>query len=193
MIRGSIGYWIWVPPLIAILFVVWWTRTAQGNLLHFSGLTSPLGWIPGVGRLANRFLCYTLARLVAMLVENNVPLDEGIVLAAQATGSANWIQSAREMAAAIQRGDPAAAHCSRTSFPPYLRWLIGQQFDAGPRTQALQAAADGYRRQAAMLADRLQTWLPVGLCVGIGGTATLLFALSVFLPLIEMLNGLVNP
>ena len=47
--------------------------------------------------------------ILALLVENQVPLHEGVLLAAEACGDADMVRDAGQLAARLQQGGPAAS------------------------------------------------------------------------------------
>ena len=55
--------------------------------------------------------------VLKLLVENRLPLDQAVTLAAEAAGDAALSEAAQEFAAAIRRGEPALAAASRACRP----------------------------------------------------------------------------
>jgi general secretion pathway protein F len=190
------GIKAWGPILTNFLILAvfaWWFLLRRSPLRG-----SRLPWLRGMfddGRLA------VFCELLALLVERATPLPEALCLAADATGNAPLSQAAAKLAeqlrAAQRPGEsdpsvdprPLAARSALgpAGLPPFLLWLIG----AGARQQTLvsflQHTAEMYRRRALRRSDWLRVYLPMLLTVFIGGVVTLLFSLSLFVPLTELL------
>jgi general secretion pathway protein F len=134
------------------------------------------------------------ADLLALLTDHGVPFSTGIVLAAEASGDPALMKGGQEIAAALERGDSLADSMSRpTSFPPLLRWVMITGQRQGTLVSALRHAAETYRRRALNRAEMIRVFLPIILMALIGVTATLIFALALFLPVASMLSELSMP
>jgi general secretion pathway protein F len=134
------------------------------------------------------------ADLLALLIEHGVPFSEAIVLAAEASGDPALLAASRQIAGAVERGDPLVASLSNPDvFPPLLRWMMITGQRQGTLVSALRHAASTYRRRALSRAEMIRAALPVLLMLLIGVSATLVFALTLFLPMTSMLDGLSLP
>ena len=183
--------WAWIPPVALLALLLWWSRTGSTQLLSLGGLARPLGWIPGVRRIGYYMRCANFAELLGLFIEHEVPLPESIVLAADSTGDRTLQTSARVAAEATRQGETLRPDLPGIDgVPPYLRWLIVRGHQQGNLVKSLQVAAATYRRQAVEQAEWLKLTFPILACVVIGGGATLLYALTLFLPLVDMLWGL---
>ena len=117
-------------------------------------------WIPGLGRMLRLSRTAVFVEVLKLLVENRVPLDQAVTLAAEAAGDAALSEAAEEFAAAIRRGEPGLA-ADFPGLPPLLSWLIagGQRNDT--LLPALRHAADDYQRRAQYQAELSRVMLPV--------------------------------
>ena len=83
---------IWWGPLgpLAVLLVLgaWWYAVTRARSLYAGCAHRLLLWIPWVGPMLRWSQTATFLEILAMLVENQVPLPEGVVLAAGAMGDA---------------------------------------------------------------------------------------------------------
>ena len=79
------------------------------------------------------------------------------------------------------------------AFRPLLRWVLAAGQDQGSLVESLQSLAPMYRKRGAFQAEKLQIFLPTVLMLFIGGSATLLYGLTLFVPLSSMLAGLATP
>ena len=196
------GRWagVWgpaVPAVILIAAVFWWLRSGRANIVQPHQAARLLGWLPWMGKMLRWSYTATFAEVLTLLVESRMPLDQAVVLAAEASGDRSAIETARQMAQAIARGEsfpradePRKKSRQQCGFPPLLTWLMmaGRRHDA--LLPALRHAADTYRRRAAHQAELARIFLPVLLTLTIGGTVTLLYVLALFIPYTSMLRSL---
>ncbi len=176
--------WWWIPPLLMIGAVVWWMTTGGAHILDFNGPARPLAWIPGVGAISRRFQQANFADLLALLVEHEVPLPEGLRLTADATGDLRLRRSARTLAAAAEQGARTpASEISRLGFPPFLSWVLSCGRDGPGLVRLLRHAGTVYRRRAANLANWFKLMFPILAALVIGGGVTALYTLTLFGPL----------
>jgi type II secretory pathway component PulF len=178
--------WYWgpiLPALMLLLLCVWWLAGAEGR---WAGRL--FGWAPWTGRMLHCSRTATFLEVLALLVENQTPLPEAVVLAAQASGDPRTLRSARQMAVAIQSGQtqPAAG----AALPPLVNWLLLAAGRDGALLPALKHAATAYHRRARYQSDLLRLFLPVVLTVALGGTVTALYALMLFAPYVAMLRSM---
>ena len=95
---------------------------------------------------------------------------------------------------AVQRGQtPNPRGRDLRAFPPLLSWLMAAGQRQGALLRALKHAAETYHRRARHQADVARVLLPVVLTIGIGGSVTLLYALTLFAPYTSMLRALGGP
>lgn len=193
LVRGAdwVGRWWWAPPLALLALVIWWMATGGARLLSFGGLAQPLAWIPYVSRIGRRFRQANFADLLALMIEHDVPLPEGLRLAGEAVGDAPLRRGALELADAVERG--AASGVVRSSgFPPFLYWAITCGQRGQPLARLLKHAATIYRRQAIGLSRWFKIVFPIAAAVVIGGGVTALYASTLFGPLAQFWNDLVH-
>jgi type II secretory pathway component PulF len=189
-LRASLPYWIAIPPLALLLIVVLGRRAsprAAGNG-RSAGL---VGWLPGMSQAASEHRLTSFAETLASLLDAGLPLPEGLRLAA-----ANWEDTGLEretlsLAQSLER-DAALADDSRiaSEFPPFLRWAIWHGDGPVGRARALRMAANVYRQSAQRRIGRLRVAVPIVACIVLGGGVTLLYALTLFVPVAQMLRGL---
>jgi general secretion pathway protein F len=188
------AYWApALPILVVLLAAVWWLGSSRAALVGPRWAAAFLGWLPWLGSMLRSHRIATFAEVLALLVENRVPLDEGLLLAAEAAGDRRMLRVAGEMAAALRRGQPLGQRAGPNgAFPPMLGWLMATGQSRGALGPALRHAADNYQRRARRKADVARVFLPVLLAAVLGGTTVLLYALLLFVPWIGMLNALVG-
>jgi type II secretory pathway component PulF len=187
--------WGWVFPAVVVAIILWWRRSGEGSFLAGDGATARFAWLcPGLGKILKNFRYAQYADLLALLVENNVALQEAIVLSAETTSDPALQDAARAIADATSRGmDVSYGSAGSTGFPPFLHWLITRRQEQEGLVSALRAAADMYRRRAVVITEWIKVSFPVLAAIVIGGGATLLYTLSIFYPMTEMLKRLAAP
>jgi general secretion pathway protein F len=71
-----------------------------------------------------------------------------------------------------------------------LRWVLVTGQAQGSLVRALRNLADLYRKRAKFQSEKLYVLLPTILLIVIGASATLIYGLSLFIPLVNMLRDL---
>jgi general secretion pathway protein F len=140
---------------------------------------------PTVARVLHLGRMATFTDLLAMMVEQQVPLDEAVVLAAEASGDRVLVESSEVIATKIRRGEQASL--LPKAFPPLLAWLIQSRTDQEPFAKSLRQSADSYRRRALNMGNWLTMYLPIFLSAGVGGTIAIAYVLLVMAPFYHLL------
>jgi general secretion pathway protein F len=194
-LRETAHYWWPAGPIVLVLLLIAWLRSGTAGqfrspnwmwLRHFP-------WMKSI--LAN-YEAANFSELLALLLENNMPYPPALVLAADSTGNPQLAEGARQLADALKRGEGSAAALRRLderSMLPMLRWVLATGQQQGSLVGALHNLAELYRKRAKYLAEKLSILLPSILTLLIGGSVTLLYGLTVFLPVINLLRGLPVP
>ena len=190
----SARYWALIPPLALIVGLLgWWLLgriPAVGPIGRFrrerrTGLVGLLR----AGRLAG------FAEVLALLVEQQVPLADGLILAGDASGDRTLAGGCRELAEQLNRGqtrvspqEPASGQASASQqllprgVPPLLGWMILNGRNPDDLATSLRHLAASYRTRARELGDWLAIYLPMWLTAGIGGTAVAFYVIVIFAP-----------
>ncbi|MHB1036500.1 MAG: type II secretion system F family protein [Pirellulales bacterium] len=189
---ATVDYWGAAIPLVVLAMAcLWWYRSGRAMVMHPRYAGTLLGWVPWMGRMFTCSRAATFAEVLALLVEHEVPLDEAVVLAAEAGGDTATQRAARAIAEGIRRGEGFDSHFGRSAeFPPLLRWLIVSGQRQGVLLPALRHAAEIYWQRAMQQVDLARVLLPTVLTLVIGGTVTLIYALALFVPWTTMLKHL---
>ncbi len=116
--------------------------------------------LPWIGPLLKWVRAATFLEVLALLVENQLPLPEALRLAAEASGDPATLRAARRLVAATELGQvrPSA---SDAAFPPLMNWLLLAAGRDGALLPALRHAAAAYQRRAQHQSDLLRAMLPV--------------------------------
>ena len=183
MLRESLPLWVAVPPvLLAILLFI---------AFRSNGIPKILGWFPAVSDVKTDQRYASLADLLALLVEHDVPLHEGLQLAARASGDAKLTSAAQIFATNAGQGQALTQDAQAAQqFPPFLRWALTSPMGSNDLCRALKLAAETYRNRAERRTKWLRTVPPMLTCVFVAGGITLLYCLSVFMPFIHLMKDL---
>ncbi len=185
--------WYWGPALPAGVLAMalgWVAYSARAAALEPRMTALMLGWLPWTRRMLADFRTASLAELLALFVENDVPLPAGLRLAAQAVGNPAMQAAACRLAEAIERGQ-GPGDLPRTRFgSPLLVWMLSFGHQRGLLGQSLRRAAAVYHARARDAADAARLMVPLVLAVGIGGTVTLCYAGLMVGSWVALLRGL---
>jgi type II secretory pathway component PulF len=180
--------WIWGPlgPLVlVILAAIWWRGTTQAAVAGPSRAMRLFGWIPWLGGSLRWSRTAAFAEILALLLENGMPMDQAVLMAGDASGDPELIKASHGLAAALQRGGTVSS-----GLPPLLDWLLVGGLNQTALLPALHNAARCYQRRAQHQADLARMLLPVLAAIGISGAAALCYALVLFVPYTTMLRSL---
>lgn len=181
-----------VPPgALLIVVALWWLRTRRAIIIDAATAGRCLFWIPPAARIARNARAATMAEVLGLLVEHEVPLHDALVLATECTADRRWTGAAREIAEELRQGANLRDFSRRMSgFPPLLGWLVSR--GGGQQTLATMSRhlADSYRRQIARDAQWLRDYLPMWLTIGLGGVVVALYCISWIWPFSQLMQGL---
>ncbi|MBL8849422.1 MAG: type II secretion system F family protein [Planctomycetaceae bacterium] len=187
----------WGPGIPAILFLIWFATVCSQWTTNGNATTSSeryLGfwqWIPGVGGALRAAHWSRFAHLLAMLVEADVPFAEAARLSAAAIGDRRLEIEIERVAAQSSGGESLSAVLShRSGVPPMLRWLMTRGERESQLGPTLREAAAQYAQRAAIRAELVQKFLPMAMVALVGGGITLIYALTIFIPLTTIWRGL---
>ena len=193
VVRDALPYWVALPPIALLIFVMWrFRRRLRGA--HSNARTGRgFRWLPGLSRSVTEARWASFAETLAALDKSGVPLAEALPLAACACGDSRLAEAGRALAASLKEGrlsgdDSLAAR----RFPPFLRWAMLRSESTIGRARALEMATLIYRESADRRAERSRIMAPMVVCVILGGGVTLLYALALFVPVVEMIRALAS-
>ncbi len=184
---------VWGPvAVLAILLVggVWWRTATSDSFAPSSGRVAWFGRLPGAASVLRCYQTATFGHVLALLIENQTPLPEALVLAAESTGSATLSAAAEQASAKLRAGEPVSGSKISTALTPLLCWLIDSKADTKAFVVALANVRDMYQARAERRSEAIRSLLPAALLIGIAATATLAYALVLFLPMSSMLERL---
>ncbi len=149
-----------------------------------------LATVPLIGALWHWSGVAEFSRLLAILLEQDVPLPEALQLASAGVRDANLRELSGQLAQSVQQGRSltellATTHRLPASLGPLLGW--GER--SGQLAEALRVAGDMFEGRVRLRAELLRSILPFVVFVGIAMVA--LFSLvALYAPMLSLLQGL---
>jgi len=204
-VAGGVAQWsLWVPVALLLCLLWWWLRS--GRALRFAGAST---WedrrrflfgrrrphrVRSVVQAVRDGRMATFAELLRLMHEQQVPMPEAVVLAADASGDRVLSRGARQIAARLESGAVLRTRNELPAdFPPLLGWSIVTGAGHAGFSRVLAASAEMYRQRAAQAAHWAAVYLPIILTAVIGGSAVVTHALVVFWPYTRLLYHLGTP
>ena len=175
--------------LLGLLVVVGLLRVAVPRLIRRTHAGRQwLDWLrlytPLTGRLHYLLNLALFARTLALLLTARLAILEALESAAAATGSPMLERAVGDAAGRIAAGETVSAALASTEFfPPHFCWLLGTHETRGQLEVALDAAADGFEREAG-LRDRVLTGMLTPAAVILVGVVVAVFFLAIYMPLV---------
>lgn len=183
LLANHISTWAWIPPIILLTGWLMHRVIVRRNALEIG---VGFGLLPGVARLRHQWHLTQFSELLAALVEQGLPLDQGLKAAADLTGSPRLRQSAIEQVEKLKAGElPGSSR--RRGIPPYLLWILGTAGSQEQLVQTLRGTADLFRRRALRQAYVLKYLIPAVLTIVIGGTTAAAYTLIIYQPIASLL------
>jgi general secretion pathway protein F len=183
VLRSTLPYWSVAVPLVLLAVAAWQLRPQKQG--------GAAGWRPGTSKPLFLERCGRFAATLAELLTSGIPLGESLRIAGDGCGDRELRSTALRLAASAEAGPLPEDHDTAAKrFPPFLRWAIWHADETTGRVRALEIAARLYRETAQRQAERFRAIAPVIALVCVGGTATLLYALALIVPIVQLLYGL---
>jgi general secretion pathway protein F len=175
-----VGFWV----IAVVAGVIWLYRSSRASALNANRIKG----LPTVGRVLHAGRMATFADVLAMMIEQQVPLDEAIVLSAEASGDRLLQKTSHVLSERIRDGNERIA--LPDGFPTLLGWLIVGGAGHDQLAKSLRQTAASYRRRALNMGNWLTLYLPIILSAGIGGSIALFYVLVVMMPFCNLLYRL---
>jgi general secretion pathway protein F len=181
IVRATWWMWAAVAALGALAVRRWYATSAGRRVLDGLVLRVPLA-----GRTAGVLATGRVARALATVLANGVPLDRALDLAGATAGNVRVAEAIATVRDDVRRGEPLAPALGRHGvFPPTLCRLVA----TGERTGALAAAFDRAAEAHEARADRTltaATALVEPALVILVGAAVLALVLAVLVPILTL-------
>jgi type II secretory pathway component PulF len=188
-------YWGPILPVLLALMALRWVWLGRSMVLDTAGFGPLLNRLPLIESMIESYRAANFTSLLALLIEHRVPLDEAVRLAGEASGDRNLRASAGRFAETIRQGGGPEGPTPETpdSFPPLLSWMLSAGHRQGNLPEALGHLALTYQRRARSRAEFLKLALPSLCIVGIGAGAVMVYALMLFIPMLNLWNEMAVP
>jgi type II secretory pathway component PulF len=192
-LRDSLPVWIAVPPIVLLLFIAWRFRRSSHRTSSWADGSGLLAAIAGTSNAMYRERCAYFAQTLASLLECDVPLGKALSLSAGVCGETSIGDGARSLAKAVATGSPPNEESAGTNrFPPFMRWALFESESTVGRARSLRMAASLYRNASNHTMRRARIIAPIIGLVVIGGSVTLLYCLTLFVPVVQMLKAVAS-
>lgn len=184
-------------PAVAILILILWMLSGRASSMAFRGPERILLLLPGVGGLIRDMRFYTLTRMLSLLIERQVPLPDALQVAGATCGSVPLDEACQRAAKLITEGNASGIEGGTSwkhgQLPPLLQVCLKQTATEGNRMMLrLRAITQHYRTRLDFNTAWLKIVMPVVLFIVIAGGTAVLYAASVFWPVIEIYRQLGN-
>jgi general secretion pathway protein F len=181
--------------LIPLAFGGWlawvWNRSgrvAAGIELH------PLlsfGAVGNLARMQRASRCASVAELLGLMLQHDVPLAEAVELASAAVGSPALAAGGKVLAERLTRGE--TIRDVPKGFPPLLAWMLASGLPQAQLCRSLARSAEVYREEVARRSQWLMLYVPLVLTIVISGGVVLIYALLTLGPWLAILRRLTQP
>lgn len=152
-----------------------------------------LSLVPGMSRAIFQERSANFSDALATLLEGGAPLPEAMRIAADAWNDPVMAEATRRLVANLRPGQSLSDDGQLAArFPPFLRWALHSSEATTGRAKALRMAAGIYRDAAKHGQRRLRVVAPIVMAVVVGGGATLLYGLALFVPIVNLLQGMAS-
>jgi general secretion pathway protein F len=189
---GTLPYWIGIVPLMLLALVVWNRRKSQPMASH-ARAARLLSLVPGMSRTIFQERAANFSETLATLLDGGTPLPDAMRIASDAWNDPPMAEATRSLAANLRQGQSLSddSHFA-ARFPPFLRWALIQSEATTGRARALRMAAGVYRDAAKHGQQRFRVLAPMVTAIVLGGGATLLYGLALFVPIVQLLRGMAS-
>ncbi len=192
-VRDALPIWIFAPPILLLLATVWRYRRRMHRGSSAGNGTGLLAAVSGTKRAMFQQRCACFAESLASLEEGNVPFEKALGLAAGVCNEPSLTEGARSAATSISTGSLANANGDDSHrLPPFMRWALFRSEPSVGRNRALRMAAAIYRESARHSMQRARIIAPIIVLVLLGGSATALYGLALFVPVVQMLKAVAS-
>jgi general secretion pathway protein F len=178
----------WFGPLLlaaVVLFAI--------QLLLFRRVPELRRWLshmPVIGPASRWTSMARFTRLLAILVENNIPLPEALRLAGNGTNDGDIRTASGQLAEAVASGEPLSPSMHAiTGFPATFLQILVWENQARALSSALHALADMFEGRA-RIQFRFVLMIIQPMFLVVIGLSMGYLAIALFMPLIKLLNDL---
>ena len=186
-------YWWWplVIPAVGVVLVIVWVFSGRAASMAFRGPERLLFLLPGVGGMIRDLRFYNLSRMLSLMVDRHIPLNDALRLAGACSGDHRLDAACQAVAVKVENGDSLnAAHQGawRTGqLPPLLSVCLQHTSNNEDQLKLrLRSVFSFYRRRLHVSVLWLRNVVPIAMFVILGGGSVVLYAITVFWPVAEL-------
>ncbi len=182
---------LFAPALVLLIGFVFFRlvvrSTRQGRLLWARLVYS----LPIAGTLLRSARLMAFTELLAILVDQEVPLPAAFRMAGESSSDPIMAERAQEITDDLAQGRPLGAVLKgRGLVPEWVAWMTGLGVQRGELGKTLHLVADLYRRQVDMRVAMLRSILPPVMILCTAGLFAVFFVVTIMLPMIRLLGAL---
>ena len=176
----------WGLPLLAALAVagVVFVRMLRRERFRYS-VDRRLLKLPVLGRILRDVHAARLARTLAIMISNGLPLMEGLAITARTVHNRVLREATDRMVAAIREGGSLSSAMKRAAvFPPTLLYMTSSGENSGRLPPMLDRAADYLEREFNTFTNVVMSLLEPIIIVLLGGVVAVI-VLAILLPILQ--------
>jgi general secretion pathway protein F len=190
VLRTAMPLWAIGLPL-GLVALTAWGRLRSKRAGSDGGRSRWALLLPGFSRADADEQTARAAEMLAALLDKGTPLDGALRIVAEGCGDAGLRVALKSLANTAAADQPPADRIDVANrLPPFFCWALLHSAGTTGRPAALRMAATIYHDAARRRRSRLRLIAPLLAMVVVGGSVTLLYGLTLFLPVIDLLYGL---
>lgn len=176
----------WGLPLLGLLVVggVVFVRSLRREPFRYA-CDRQLLRVPVLGRILRDVHAARLARTLAIMITNGLPLMEGLAITARTVSNRVLREATERMVAAIREGGSLSSAMKRAAvFPPTLLYMTSSGENSGRLAPMLDRAADYLEREFNTFTNVVMSLLEPIIIVVLGGVVAVI-VLAILLPILQ--------
>jgi type II secretory pathway component PulF len=179
--------WLSLAGILVVVVLVRWLLIGTLGRVGYRRLVC---WIPLLGPMRRWIAMSRFSQMLSLLIENDVPLDESLALAGDASGDPEIQFDCRRILIEIRSGESLQAAATRIAdFPPSFVHALSWERRSAGLPDVLQSIGDMYAGRVRAAAAVLVAVIPPMMLIFLGA-AMFFLIVALFMPLIELLNRL---
>lgn len=189
-LRRTMPLWAIGFPL-GLVVVTGWAKL-RSMRAGSRGRRSRAGFLlPGLSQAFGEEQTARAAEMLATLLDKGTPLAEAMRIVAEGCDDVELRVALKSLASAAEADQlPSDGIYIANRLPPFFGWSLLRSESTTGRPAALRMAATIYHDAAKRRRGRLRLVAPLLATVALGGSVTLLYGLTLFLPIVDLLHGL---
>ena len=176
----------WGLPLLALLAIgaVVFARLLRREGFRYA-VDAQILRVPVLGRILRDVHAARLARTLAIMINNGLPLMEGLAITARTVHNRVLREATDRMVSAIREGGSLSSAMKRAAvFPPTLLYMTSSGENSGRLAPMLERAADYMEREFNTFTNVVMSLLEPIIIVLLGGVVAVI-VLAILLPILQ--------